>query len=157
MPRRTGESVVGMDPRHARAAAARAEGQTLQEIADREGVNASTVMRWLRRAPVRKRAQEQRRRIIKQLDDLLPEMLAAIQDGLDPATNDDLKLRVTTAGIGLTNLARLRTAGFGVGDEQDAPSPLACDLCGDVSADPCVHVLEAALDARRARDEQTRH
>ena len=41
--------------------------------------------------------------------------------------------------------------------ESTGASPLACDLCGDVSADPCVHVLEAALDARRARDATTRH
>jgi len=140
-------------PQRVRAAKLRASGMSFQRVADEIGVHKATIQRWLARAPVRAVARRERAHLITCLEDLLPAAYDALRDGLDEA--EDTKQRVVTAGIILTNQARLTQAGIGKGATETRT--LHCEHCGDVFAAPCSHVLRAALDEAEAREAGARH
>lgn len=58
--------------------------------------------------------------------------------------------RVGASRALLSGFAKLRAV-TPSGPEQDAPT-LNCEICGDVFADPCAHLLREALEDREARD-----
>ena len=142
-------------PKQAEAERLHAQGLSYRDIANAVGVGHSTVARWLKRDGARDRVVQERRRVIASLDDLMPLALKALEDGL--SEDEDTKQRVVTAGIILTNKARLKQAGASDADPSKAQA-LYCDVCeSDVFAQPCSHVLEEALEAARAREAATRH
>ena len=140
-------------PKQAEAERLHVLGKSYRDIANAVGVGHSTVARWLKRDSARDRVVRERKRAITRLEDLLPAAYDALRDGLDEA--EDTKQRVVTAGIILTNQARLTQAG--IGKDAQPSRTLHCEHCGDVFAAPCSHVLRAALDEAEAREASARH